>query len=172
MTLPNTHWALGQHVQTAGAFRDELADLYREHEQVAAELAAAHAASAARTMASGISGKVKTAAEMAREMTHTQAIEGRLRQVLSRLGEAAYDRHGYAAGPAEVVGPVKQARAELTALDSETARLSEAAGIGKQQVRPTIAGIAGVGWSDLLRRQSAMMGAGVVVLERFQSQLT
>jgi hypothetical protein len=124
-TLPSGYKTLGRHIYSVKAFHEEFPDLYRQFDQLTAELRAVKEKSDHRPTAEGLRAKAVAAAASAKDMAVSKTLEMRVSQVFAALGERAFDKHGDGAGPAEMVAVVKQTRTQLTVLDQEIANLSK-----------------------------------------------
>jgi hypothetical protein len=122
ITLPNAYQALGKHVHNAGAFRDDLGDIYQKIDCLLKDIEA-HSTPGAK--AEGFAEKAKAVAKATQDMAHVQSLQLKANRAFTELGTAAFEKHGEASGPTEAVQPVVDARARLEKLDSEISQLSQ-----------------------------------------------
>ena len=124
MTLPSAYRNFGKSVFDAGTCRDQLPELHAQADAAVAEMKTIATQAAAHPKAEGLAAKAKSVAVAAKEMAQRKALEHRLAQVFTRLGQEAFDKLGAADQPQALAEPVKAAQAQLAALDAEIAALS------------------------------------------------
>ena len=125
VTLPNAYRALGKHVHANGVHRTELAEAYQQLDDVLAQVQSIKDQAAARPKAEGFAAKAGAAAISVKEAAQVKALELKVRHALTRLGEAAFEKHGDESGPEELAEPIAKANAQLEALAADIATLSQ-----------------------------------------------
>jgi hypothetical protein len=121
-TLPNVYRALGKHVHDADTFRADFADAYGRIDTFLADIAKL---SAAPPAVEGFSEKTKAVAKAAKDKTHAQALQLKVKHAYTELGKAAFDKHGDQSGPAEFITPILDCRARVGSVAAEIADVSK-----------------------------------------------
>jgi hypothetical protein len=124
-TLPQAYRNLGGHLEKTETFKTDFPELSQQYANLQAGMYLLADGAAERPSAQGMAAKAKAAALAAKEMVQNRGFERRINQVLTKLGEAAFEKHGERIGPAEIVTPIAQARSEIAALDEDITRLSK-----------------------------------------------
>jgi hypothetical protein len=124
ITLPGGYRALGKHLYSTKAHRNEFPDIYKQFEQLAAELKALKEQAAARPASEGFAAKAKAGMAAAKDMAQSKALELKTNHLFTELGKAAFGKFGVESGPEEISRPVADAQARLATFDSEISALS------------------------------------------------
>jgi hypothetical protein len=122
--LPKAYRALGRHLYSVGAYRDECPELFGELARLSAEHDAIRREIVNRAPVTGFAAKAKAASLGVKDAAQSKTTELRIGQVLAALGEAVYKRHGDNCAPSETVTPVSRIHHQLKALDDDIARLA------------------------------------------------
>jgi len=123
VTLPSAYRALGQESFASRSHQAELPELYQQLDAVQKEMAGIAAQQAAQPEPQSLGDKAKATAGKAMQVAHSQKLSMQQSSHLSNLGKAVYEKHQYASGTQQVVDPIREALARLTALEAEIASL-------------------------------------------------
>lgn len=127
--LPKAYAALGRDVHGRGAYREEFADLYHQINDALARLRNLEGDSSKQpNLPATLADKAKAAAVATKQKAEAQAIGLQLSRLMSKLGEAVYQRHGNAAGSPETTGPIANLLSRTSTLDAEVEQQRQASG--------------------------------------------
>lgn len=126
--LPKAYAVLGRDVHDRGAYQ-EFPDLYRQIDDLLARLRNLEGASSKQPSPSAtFADKAKTAAVATKQKAEAQAMRLQLSRLMSKLGEAVYQRHGNAAGSSETTGPIASLLSRASMLAAEVEQQRQASG--------------------------------------------
>ncbi len=128
--LPQAYTALGVDVYGERRFADAFPTLFSEIDEVVSQQSALATPSSPERKSDDLKGKVKGAAEGVLRRGKGAKLGLKLRSLQSKLGEAAYVKHGKECGPLQLVAPIKSAQEELERLKKRIDGLA-AANTGK-----------------------------------------
>ena len=131
MTLPAAFRELGRHVFDEGRLRSDLTSNFEEIDRLNSELAQLVEKPADADAPQAISEKARAMAGSAKRTAQRKVIEQKLAPAYAGLGKTAFEQHGEACGPGNLVSNVVDNQARLGTLDAEISELSE---MGKGQV--------------------------------------
>ena len=126
VTLPGHFHALGKHLHSVGAYRDEFPDPFSTIDALLGQIKSVEARSASVPKAEGFAAKATAAAKATQDMVQVKAIKMKLAAALAELGQAAYDSHGEESGPEDLIRPIANAKSRAVQLATEIAQLSKA----------------------------------------------
>jgi hypothetical protein len=148
VTLPAVCRELGRHVYDEGRLRSGLTSNFEVIDRLNSEIAQLAEKPADADAPQVISEKVKALASSAKRTAQRKVIEQKLAPAYAGLGKTAFEQHGEACGPGNLVSNVTEHQTRLGTLDAEITELSQA---GQGQVlTPKRIAIGGVTVAALL----------------------
>lgn len=128
LRLPAAYQALGEYVYREGRFRDRLATLFTDFEQMSERLVEFYArGSTPPTDANRPRNAWTRVRDLARTMIAKVRMDmagRRRRALLRRIGRSAYEAEGLSCGPAHLTNPVRMAEDRLARLRGEISQLA------------------------------------------------
>lgn len=119
--LPKAYAVLGRDVHGRGAYRDEFSDFYRQIDDLLARLRNLEGdPSKQPNPPATLTDKAKAAALATKKKAEAQAIGIQISRLMSKFGEAVYQRHGTAAGSPETTGPIATLLSKASSPVTET----------------------------------------------------
>jgi hypothetical protein len=127
--LPKAYAALGRDVHGRGAYQEEFSDLYGKIDDLLARLRNLEGDSSKQpNPPTTFADKAKAAAVATKQKAEVQAMRLQLSRLMSKLGEAVYQRHGNAAGSSETTGPIASLLSRASTLGGEVEQQRRASG--------------------------------------------
>lgn len=125
ITLAGAYQALGKHLYSTKAHRNEFPNIYKQFDQLAAELKALKEQAAARPASEGFAAKAKAGMAAAKDMAQSKALELKTNHLFTELGKAAFGKFGVGSSPGESSRLVADTQARLARIDTEISALSQ-----------------------------------------------
>lgn len=127
--LPKAYAALGRDVHGRGAYREEFSGIYHQIDDLLARLRNLEGEPPKQSNSPAtFADKAKAAAVATKQKAEVQAMRLQLSRLMNKLGEAAYERHGTAAGSPETTGPIASLLSRASTLDAEVEQQRQASG--------------------------------------------
>ena len=126
VTLPAAYRELGRHVFDEGRLRNDLASNFEAIDRLNSEIAQLAEKPADFDAQQAIAEKAKAMANSAKRTAQRKVFEQKLALAYAGLGKTAFEQHGEACGPANLVSHVTEHQARLETLDAEIAELTRA----------------------------------------------
>ena len=121
LSLPIAYRRLGRHILGEWGYRDEFPDVYQRLDTCLSAIAALQAKPADEPEADGAA--FQAIRNGSANCVHAQAIKLTVAHAERELGQAAFDKHGEASGPPNLIQPIVGRRTRLQCIDREIGQL-------------------------------------------------
>jgi hypothetical protein len=125
VTLTTAYFALGKSLYASGTLRNEFPEAFKAVDDLLNTTNEMDIQAAGRTPGEGFAAKAKAAGQAAMDMAQKKKLQVQANYALSTLGKLAFEKLGEQCDSPDVVQPIVDAQARLSAIDAELAQLSE-----------------------------------------------
>jgi hypothetical protein len=124
VSLPQAFAALGKQVYSANDLRTDFTQEFGELDSLHAKVEELESRAKSRPVGEKITDKAKAVAASTKDRAEAQAQRLQISRLMAKLGNAAYEKHGKGAGPAESITPIEQLLSRSDVLAAEIEELS------------------------------------------------